>query len=171
MRAITIYFHEQVEDDVREVVVRTARTTFTGVRFNSQEGLPIDISQAFNALRGQFNGSAILELAVASGLRGFVFVLPFDVYTPGLNFVFGVAQFGFGCVINTWRLKLAADRRLFLERVMKTTKHELGHVFGLGHCSRPCVMRFANSLLELDMKPADFCDECLKKLRAVGAVL
>jgi len=39
--------------------------------------------------------------------------------------------------------------------------HELGHTFGLTHCSDPkCVMYFSNSVRNIDMKTDNLCSSC-----------
>jgi archaemetzincin len=48
---------------------------------------------------------------------------------------------------------------------MKEAIHELGHSYGLAHCSRPkCVMFFSNSLQDTDRKRSAFCVDCRMKL-------
>jgi archaemetzincin len=43
--------------------------------------------------------------------------------------------------------------------------HELGHVYGLGHCNRQaCVMWFSNTLAETDRKGSRFCPVCARAL-------
>ncbi|TFG04328.1 hypothetical protein EU538_12475 [Candidatus Thorarchaeota archaeon] len=96
-------------------------------------------------------------------------VFPKDLFVPSLNFVFGVAQRGHNAVIATARLSsefygMRSDDELLFERAAKEAVHELGHVFGLDHCSNVCVMRFSNSLPETDTKPATFCDACVSEL-------
>jgi len=95
-------------------------------------------------------------LAVVSG----------DAYVPGLNFVFGVASPQLK-VASIYTKRIKTDLNKYIERLLKLAMHELGHLLGLGHCRNRCVMRFSNSLAELDEKPASFCDECTIKLRKI----
>ena len=96
-----------------------------------------------------------------------IFVLaltPYDLYSDGLNFVFGVAYPFRGCIVSYARL-LSDNKDLFLSRVRKEIAHEMGHVFGLQHCPNPkCVMHFSNSLADTDYKSEDFCPSCREKL-------
>jgi len=96
-----------------------------------------------------------------------VAVTPYDLYSDGLNFVFGVAYPFKGCIVSYARL-LSENTELFLSRVRKEVTHEMGHVFGLSHCPNPkCVMHFSNSLADTDYKSEDFCPSCREKLLAV----
>ena len=93
-----------------------------------------------------------------------VAVTPYDLYSDGLNFVFGVAYPFKGCIVSYARL-FSDDADLFLSRVRKEITHEMGHVFGLQHCPNPeCVMHFSNSLADTDYKSEDFCPSCEEKL-------
>lgn len=94
-----------------------------------------------------------------------------DIYVPRLNFVFGEAERpGKVALISLWRLKPefyggASNEELFVERITKEAVHELGHTFGLGHCSNPfCVMFFSNSIFETDRKQSLFCNKCFLKV-------
>lgn len=90
-----------------------------------------------------------------------------DLFAPGLSFVFGEADLAGQCaVISLARLRepylgfpLTAQR--ITQRALVEAVHELGHLRGLGHCSRPeCVMRFSNTLADTDRKRAEFCPPC-----------
>ncbi len=129
--------------------------------------------EAFDFARRQYVAEAVNAFLAARYesvlLPGRVLVLGIvegDGYSDGLNFVFGLASPGVGVAsVYTRRLRLGASRELFLERLAKVSIHELGHLFGLGHCRNYCVMRFSNSLSELDEKPRFFCEECRVRLR------
>jgi len=113
-----------------------------------------------------------------------------DLYTPGLNFVFGQADMSERvavislCRLRPFRAILRAapqgrsngrtefwgrphNEPLLLERAVKEAVHELGHTFGLPHCPNPsCVMHFSNSLADTDRKGKQFCPSCKRKLPA-----
>lgn len=69
-----------------------------------------------------------------------------DCFSGNLNFVFGVARRGVGAIVSMYRLGGSSDF------ANKECIHELGHVFGLGHCQLPCVMTFSNSVMEAQQK-------------------
>lgn len=94
-----------------------------------------------------------------------------DLFAPGLNFVFGVADLNGGrALVSLCRLRqefyrVPADDRLFRERTLKEAVHELGHTYGLNHCpDRLCVMHFSNSLRDTDLKGWRFCPKCQARL-------
>ncbi len=120
--------------------------------------------------RPEARGRARLALAQVPRIPGakMVGLLDEDITVPGLNFVFGLAEIGGqAAVVSTHRLR-AGPERLFLERVLKEVIHELGHTFGLGHCrDRRCVMSFSNSVMEVDLKGADFCPLCRRRLEGL----
>ena len=101
-------------------------------------------------------------------------VLDVDIFSKFLNFVFGVADlpknksFGSG-LISVTRLREEFYRRtennaMFELRIVKEAIHELGHTFGLEHCSNSCVMKFSNALEDTDQKPPKFCEKCAGKM-------
>lgn len=55
--------------------------------------------------------------------------------------------------------------KLVLNRLLKTTTHEILHALGMHHCiGYACVLNGSNSLPESDNKPLIICPACLEKL-------
>ena len=134
---------------------------------------PMD--QAYDSTRRQYNSSKILaalnKLSVDVDADRILGVAEFDLFVPGLNFVFGEAQRpGEVALISLFRLKpqfysLDHDDELFMQRITKEAMHELGHTMSYGHCSNPdCIMFFSNSIVDTDRKSARFCEECARTL-------
>jgi archaemetzincin len=101
-------------------------------------------------------------------------VVDVDIFAPGLNFVFGMADIPGGrALISLQRLRqefygLPRDEKLFSERTLKEAVHELGHTYGLEHCPDPtCVMHFSNRLRDTDVKSWEFCPKCQRKVNKI----
>ena len=120
---------------------------------------------ALDERRAQYRADALLGSAAAKIAGDVVAVTTVDLYTEGLNFVFGLANAGAsGAVVSIHRLA-ASDPDLFADRLVKEVVHELGHTWGLGHCEdSACVMHFSNELAETDGKGAGFCGACCPSL-------
>lgn len=83
--------------------------------------------------------------------------------------VFGQGyQPGTTCVVSTFRLKKDVSAELFHQRLIKVCLHELGHNFGLPHCSSGdtrCLMRNAEGTIkQVDDEQVFLCAQCRKKL-------
>ena len=83
--------------------------------------------------------------------------------------VFGLGyQPGTTCVVSMFRLKQNASIALFHDRLIKTCLHEIGHNFGLPHCSSGetrCLMRDARGTIkEVDRERLFLCPQCRKQL-------
>ena len=94
-----------------------------------------------------------------------------DIYIPILTFLFGEAQLnGRGAVVSTYRLNtqfygLPRNDQLLYHRTLKEILHELGHTFGLIHCSDfECVMNSSTYVENIDLKQASFCASCQDKI-------
>lgn len=67
-------------------------------------------------------------------------------------------------IVSTFRMKQVSEK-LFLERLGKVIKHEIGHTFGLDHCPNLyCIMEDAKGTIKTVDKEKDFCSDCKIKL-------
>ena len=126
-----------------------------------------NVDEAYYPQRKQYHSTRILallekqveHLPVAKVLG----VADFDLFVPGMNFVFGEARFpGRVGIISTHRLKPQSpvESQLLHDRVTKEAVHEIGHMLGFKHCENPlCVMHFSEGILDTDRKLAEFCEE------------
>jgi archaemetzincin len=83
------------------------------------------------------------------------------------NFVFGLATYSEGVGISSMARYDSnnKDYRVGLRRIIKTSAHEIGHMFKMKHCTHAlCVMNGVNSLSESDSRPNTLCSVCLKKM-------
>jgi archaemetzincin len=59
------------------------------------------------------------------------------------------------------------NKALLVQRIVKESIHELGHTFGLLHCSYPgCVLNASTYVEDIDQKSDTFCPQCQKQLHA-----
>ena len=98
-------------------------------------------------------------------------VTSFDLFVPGLNFVFGLADPVQGvAILSLIRLVAVGEEekmiRLIGERIYKEAVHEIGHLFQLTHCpDQKCIMTFANSIWDVDAKLPRLCPSCNRQLQ------
>lgn len=141
-----------------------------GARIIREQTIPAP-SDAYDKRRDQYQARYFLRLLGAYDGDRMLGVTDRDLYMTGLRFVFGQAEApGRAAVISLNRLKWGVDVETFMERCVKEATHELGHTFGLGHCSDPhCVMHFSVSLADTDAKSRAFCKSCSKEMDALRA--
>lgn len=129
------------------------------------------VEGSYDHFRMQHNSTKVLtNLRIAlkdASADKILGITGFDLFANNLNFVFGEAELSgrFG-VVSIYRLRagLVSDE-VFMSRLRKECVHELGHMFGLRHCvSGRCVMRFSNSIIEVDEKSDILCNSCRSEL-------
>lgn len=125
---------------------------------------------SFEPARNQYISTKILKeilKEVPENALKLLGVTDKDLCIPILTYVFGEAQLGgTAAVVSLARLRqeyygAPPDRKLFQERLRKECLHELGHTFGLIHCtSKDCVMYLSNTVVDVDTKGRTFCRAC-----------
>lgn len=125
---------------------------------------------AFEPKRNQYYARKIIETLVydlPEDCEKMICVTDVDLCTPILTFVYGEAQLdGMVAVVSTNRLKqefysMPRNDELLLQRLVKECLHELGHCYGLVHCSnKNCVMYFSGNILNIDNKQNHYCVKC-----------
>ncbi|KMQ60393.1 Zn-dependent protease [Chryseobacterium sp. BLS98] len=91
---------------------------------------------------------------------------------PEWNYVFGQASYEDGVgVTSMYRFSdchvSSSNFNISLERLIKISSHEIGHMFGISHClNANCVMNGTNSLSETDYHFARACSLCQQKLNS-----
>lgn len=133
-------------------------------------GLPVP-TNAYDASRRQYES---VELMKALARRAppdtarLLGITELDLAIPMLTFLFGQAQLdGPVAVMSLCRLHqefygLPADGELLRERVVKEALHELGHTFGLTHCSES--QSLATHIGLVDRKSESYCPHCRNRL-------
>ncbi|MBC7262984.1 MAG: archaemetzincin family Zn-dependent metalloprotease [Chloroflexi bacterium] len=171
MERISLVPIGEIEQEVLMVLAAALPRTF-GWPYILELPLPAP-DYAFDHRRGQYRVEPILDRLRALPLESarVLGVVNVDLYTPGLNFIFGQATMGGrDALIALPRLRptfygLPDDPVLYHERVVKEAVHELGHTFGLPHCPDVlCVMHFSNTLSDTDTKGKEFCVHCRRRL-------
>lgn len=149
----------RIEADILDSVCKAVGDVYeVCVSVDSVHDIP---EHSFSRRRHQYVAYDFLKLAESCSCDKNLAVTAADIYLPKLNFVFGQAKLnGRGGVVSLFRLN-SCQRDLFILRSMKESVHEIGHLFGLRHCSDPsCVMSFSSELAGVDSKGVELCRQC-----------
>ena len=183
---------EVVVDEKFVSVVRTPELSAISTVLAAFFATPVDVLPAERfpvrwmprrvvAGRSQFDARALLDRAARR--------LPADAHSMLVLvnvdlFVWAEQQYAFGWSTLHNRLGVVGFSRLdpsvhggiapddvpgtLLRRGLRTAVHEVGHMFGLGHCQLfRCAMNGISDLEELDATPLRLCPLCLRKLHLV----
>lgn len=157
-----------VDEETISAVVRKLGESL-GVSVRRLPALP-EPALAYDERRRQYVAPLILRDLAQSrpgDIPRVIGIAEVDLFIPMLSFVFGLAQLsGTVALISLARLRstfyyLPLDRALLLERAGKEAVHEIGHTYGLVHCSdRHCPMSLSNTVGHVDEKKSIFCPTC-----------
>ncbi len=122
----------------------------------------------YDTRRGQHSSTQILRWLnehQPPGALKTLAVTDVDLFIPVLTFVYGEAQLGGRtAVVSMARLGDGLARvtpATVAARLVKEAVHELGHTFGLTHCSAErCVMTRSVNMAGVDRKGATLCADC-----------
>ena len=162
---------EDAEPDglMADTVVALAREYVTRVTRVRMADRPVG---AFDPARGQHSSRTVLAWlagrAPADGAK-LVGVTDVDLFIPVLTFVFGEAQLGGqAAVVSLARLREPSNPSLLGPRLIKETVHEVGHTYGLVHCtSLTCVMTRSPGLAAVDRKHGRLCADCRTRFHEI----
>ncbi|HKB86054.1 MAG TPA: archaemetzincin family Zn-dependent metalloprotease [Ignavibacteriaceae bacterium] len=139
--------------------------------------LNLDLRKAYSVDRRQYYSTQLIAEAVGHTLHlnsKIVILVDFDLFIPVFTYVFGEAQLnGKHSIVSLCRLYEEfytgrTDDELLFERTIKEILHELGHNFGLLHCSSwDCVMHASAEIEEVDIKGKVYCKACRRTLQSI----
>jgi archaemetzincin len=158
------YFDKGLLDIVSDQIVREFN-----MPVKTREGF-LDLSEFYDPARRQYNGTTLLkkiDADFAGDISKTVGLFNVDLFIPILTYIFGQAFLnGRAGVVSVYRFSnerygMKPDNMLLADRFRKEIIHELGHLFGLVHCSDPvCVMRSGAYVEDIDQKNHTFCEKC-----------
>lgn len=133
---------------------------------------PRSLGDFYDFYRQQYDALKILKhFQPAIPGHRMVIYTSVDLYIPIFTFVFGLAGLGGStAIVSSCRLMnefygLPADENKLVERMVKETVHEYGHLVNLRHCSNyHCVMASSNTVDDLDIKGGRYCLSCLDEI-------
>lgn len=170
MREVSIFIFEGVSKKEKVLsAIKGAVKDVLSIPSNYKKELEIP-GGAFNPEREQYLAKRLLRTVIKESENIGLGVTGKDIYSEGLNFVFGQASPNHNsAVLSIHRLNPSylgeSDESLFFERIKKEAVHEIGHVLGLKHCPNDrCVMHFSNNIRSVDIKGRNLCDSCKNKL-------
>lgn len=143
------------------------------LRIVTDTHLPMGIPKEFrDSYRDQYSIERILKFLNENVQGRVLAVTDSDIFALGMNFAYGQAQMnGSSSVLSIFRLRPEfyrkhSDNSVLIERSVKESVHEVGHMLGLKHClNEKCVMNYSPTIFNVDKKTKKFCDDCKIKLK------
>jgi len=162
------YFDKGLLDMVSDHIVREFN-----MPVRTREGF-LDLSEYYDPARRQYNGTSLLKKIdsdFAGDISKTVGLFNVDLFIPILTYIFGQAFLnGRAGIVSVHRFSnerygMKPDNQLLADRFRKEIIHELGHMFGLVHCTDPvCVMRSGSYVEDIDQKDFTLCSNCRRKI-------
>lgn len=137
--------------------LREELTQLLGVQVEILE--PVGIPKgSFDPEKNKYNAQAIVDYLDKLGHR--------EILLGIIDLDIGLFGFSNKNALVSIEPLLDADPRVFYERVLKQSMHELGHTFKLSDCYyTKCAMYPTHKIDVLDTKTHHFCDRCLHLLK------
>ena len=165
---ITLISFGFFEKELLEMIVNDVEREFM-IPVKTREGY-LDLSEYYDSARKQYNGNELLkeiEFRFASETAKTLGIFNVDLFIPILTYIFGQAflngRSGIASIyrLNNERYGIKKDQNIFVNRIRKEVIHELGHTFGLLHCTNSsCVMRSSTYVEDIDQKNHSLCLKC-----------
>lgn len=149
-------------DDLTVSIIAANIQAVAGLNTDVQPALATP-DYAYVPVRHQFDATVIINrlAQIAHGAPFKLGIIPHDLCSPILSFVYGESQLGGRVALVSLHRLSNDDPEVFHQRAAKISLHEVGHLLGLGHCwGSLCVMHFSSNLESLDTLPAAFCSAC-----------